>query len=108
MNKSLRRDAPELWQDIVSWCREIGIDWHEDEIANVIGKINARAPDDLPDTIGRVLEWCNTAERSGDKEAVATVSLWRQLPSDVITITLSEDGGLLHQIASQADKDVQQ
>ncbi|MFP1644019.1 hypothetical protein [Pontitalea aquivivens] len=81
MTQSLRRDAPDLWRDIVGWCREIGIDWPEDEIANVIGKIHARTPDALPDTIGRVLEWCCAAESSDDEEIAAVVSLWRELPN---------------------------
>lgn len=102
MTNSLRRDAPDLWLGIVAWCREIGIDWPEDEIANVIGKIHARDPDDLPDTIGRVLEWCCAAESSGNEEIAAVVSLWRELPHRIMMITLSEDGHIQHRLK---DKD---
>lgn len=102
MTKNLRNDAPDLWRDIVGWCRDIGIDWPEDEIANVIGKIGARDPNELPDTIGRVLEWCCAAERSGDEETAAVVSIWRKLPHHLIMITLSEDGHVQHQLKDKA------
>jgi len=52
---TLRTEAPELWAGIVAWCREIGLDWPEDDIAAVIRKVRASDPDSLPDNIGRVL-----------------------------------------------------
>lgn len=103
MSKSLRQDAPDLWHGIVGWCREIGIDWPEDEIANVIGKIHAGNPDDLPDTIGHVLEWCCAAENSGNEEIAAMVSLWRELPHRLIMITLSEMGHIEHRLKDDVD-----
>lgn len=106
MTQSLRRDAPDLWRGIIGWCRDIGIDWPEDEIANVIGKIHARDPDELPDTIGRVLEWCCAAESSGDTETAAVVSLWRELPHHLIMITLSEHGHVQHQLKDAANLEI--
>ena len=97
------RDTP-LWAEIVAWARaEAGIDWPEDELASVIGKIHAPTPDDLPETIGKVLVWCAAAERSGDDEAEATVALWRQLPVNLIEITLAEDGRVQHRINPDID-----
>lgn len=97
-NLSLRQHAPELWADLVGWCREIGIDWPEDDIALVIGRVHAPTPEDLPDTIGRVLQWCRAAEASDDEEAQATVSLWRTMPRDLIEITLADDGRVQHRL----------
>lgn len=88
----------ELWTELVGWCREIGIDWPEDDIASVIGKVHAPTPDDLPDTIGRVLEWCRAAETRGSDDDKAAVDLWRQLPRDLIEITLADDGCIQHRI----------
>jgi hypothetical protein len=96
---TLRNDAPDLWTSIVGWCREIGIDWPEDEIAAVIGKVRAKTPDDIPDAIVRVMQWCREAERiGGDTDEVATVSLWRTLPTDLIEITISADGRIQHRL----------
>ena len=92
------RDTP-LWAEIVAWARaEAGIDWPEDDLAAVVGKIHAPTPDTLPDVIGTVLLWCGAAERSDDEEAQATVEIWRQLPADTIEITMSEDGRVQHRI----------
>ena len=95
---SIRQHAPKLWSGIVGWCREIGIDWTEDDIAMVIGKVHAPTPDDLPDAIGHVLQWCRAAELSDDEEAQATVELWRTLPRDLIEITLGDDGRVQHRL----------
>lgn len=106
MTMTLRSAAPELWHDIVSWCREIGLDWPEEEIANVIGKVQARSPGDLPDTIGRVLEWCRKVETSDDEADQAIVSLWRALPRDVLAVTISEDGHLQHRLLCDLNAEV--
>ena len=104
-NLSLRRDAPDLWARIVGWCREIGIDWPEDDIALVIGRVHAPTADELPDAIARVLEWCRAAEVSDDEEAQATVSLWRTLPRDLIEITLA-DGRVQHRLNPDIDVEI--
>lgn len=101
---TLRTEAPELWKGIVGWCREIGIDWPEDDIAAVIGKIRASDPDDLPDHIGRVLEWCRGAERQQDEAALAHVGLWRMsLP---IEIFVGEDGQITHRLNPDVEIEV--
>lgn len=97
------RETP-LWAEIVAWARaEAGLDWSDDDLAAVIGKIHAPTPDDLPDAIGKVLLWCGAAERSDDEEAKATVGLWRELPCDLIEITLTEDGRVQHRINPDID-----
>lgn len=101
----LRREAPELWQSIVGWCREIGIDWPEDDIAAVIGKVVSREADDLPDHIGRVLEWCREAERQENEDAIAHVGLWRSpLP---IEIMVSEGGQITHRLNPDASVEIE-
>ena len=99
----LRTHAPELWAEIIGWCREVGIGWPEDDIARVIGRIYAPEPDALPDTIEAVLKWCRAAELSDDEEAQATVSLWRSLPRDLIEITLAADGRVQHRLNPDID-----
>jgi len=92
----LRSEAPELWRGIVGWCREIGLDWPEDDIAAVIAKIRAAEADSLPDNIGRVLEWCREAERQEDEDAIAHAELWRMpLP---IEIFVGADGEITHRL----------
>lgn len=98
-DKSLREDAPGLWAEIIAWCRDIGIDWPEDDIAAVIGKVISPTPDRIPDDIDRVMAWCRAAEKSGDDEAEATVEVWRQTPRDLIEITVGDDGAVSHRIA---------
>jgi len=100
----LRNDAPELWRGIVGWCREIGIDWPEDDIAAVIGKVRAPRPDDLPEAIGRVLEWCRAAERQNNAEAIAHADLWRMdLP---IEITVGPGGEITHRLNPEIDVEI--
>lgn len=104
MTGNLRTDAPELWQEITRWARHhCGIDWPEDDLARVIGKVHAPTPDALPDTIGKVLHWCGAAERSDDEEAKATVGLWRQLPRDLIEITIDAEGRIQHRLNPDID-----
>lgn len=89
--KSLRRDNPELWAEMVATIREIVGPWTEDQIAAVMSKVRAKNPDDLLETIGRVFDWCAAAQRSGDEEAIATVELW-QTPDFPIEIAIGADG----------------
>lgn len=103
MTLRVRNDAPELWAQIVRCCRDLGIDWSEDEIANVIGKIFAPTPDDLPETIGKVLDWCARVERDhGDTDDRAVVALWRQLPANLIEITIEGDR-IMHRLNPDID-----
>lgn len=102
----LRSEAPELWRGIVGWCREIGIDWPEDDIAEVVAKVRAIDPDDLPDHIGRVLKWCREAERQQDEDAIAHVELWRMpLP---IEIFVEANGEITHRFNPDAKIEVAQ
>lgn len=102
----LRDEAPELWAGIVGWCREIGLDWPEDDIAAVIAKVRASDADDLPDHIGRVLEWCREAERREDEDAMAHAALWRMpLP---IEIFVEANGEITHRLEPGAKIEVAQ
>lgn len=102
--KSLRRDEPGLWAELVRVVREeVGEDWSEDEIANLIGKVRASDPDRLLDALGRVVAWCAAAMKSGNEEAEAAVSLWRTLPADLIEIHVDEDGIISHRINPDVD-----
>jgi len=104
----IREVAPDLWRGIVGWCREIGIDWPEDDIASVVSKVRAETPDDLPDLIGMTLAWCREAERiGGDTEEMATVDLWRN-PDLPIQIVRGEDGGLAHRIDPDVTVEIDQ
>jgi len=100
----LRTDAPDLWRGIVGWCREIGIDWPEDDIAAVIAKVRSSEPEQIPDDIGRVLEWCRKAEQDSD-QARAHVELWRmaELP---IEIMVSDTGEITHRLDPDANAEM--
>jgi len=100
----LRTEAPKLWNGIVAWCREIGIDWPEDDIARVLGKIRATDPDSLPDDIGRVLEWCREAERQGDDDAIGHVEVWRS--EAPVEIFVGEDGQITHRLDPDVDVEI--
>lgn len=100
---NLRQDAPELWAEIVRIAREEGVaEWTEDEIANLLRKVRAKDPDALIEAMGHVIHWCGAAMRSGDEDAMATVSLWTMagLP---IEIEVGADGAVYHRL----DPDVQ-
>lgn len=97
--KSLRRDNPELWAEMVATIRETVGPWTEDQIAAVMSKVRAKNPDDLLETIGRVFDWCAAAQRSGDVEAIATVEIW-QTPDFPIEIMVGDEG-IMHQIVPQ-------
>lgn len=94
----------QLWLEIVQWARDdAGLDWPENDLANVIGKIHAPTPDELPETIAKVLLWCAAAERIGDEESKATVDIWRQMPVDLIEITVASDGRVQHRLSPDID-----
>ena len=92
---SMRRDHPEVWTELVEAAREIvGPDWSEDQIAAVMGKVQAPSPDVLLDHIADVLAWCAAALKSGDEENVATVEIW-QMHAMPVRITV-EGGRICH------------
>lgn len=100
--RSLRKDYPELWDQMVIKIREIVGDWSEDQIVAVISKVRAESPDDVLPSIGRVLDWCAAAQRSADDEAIATVELWQM--EDMPIVIFADENGVTHSLDIDADE----
>lgn len=99
---SLRKDNPELWAHMVSILRGTVGDWSEDQIAAVISKVRASSPDEIPEAIGRVFDYCAAAMRSGDEEAIATVELWQM--SGLPVVIYADESGVRHALDIDPDQ----